>query len=119
MRITTGGVSDQGGGYIQYQGVDALSVIDESTLDTIAGQLGIEYAHRTADTAPTLPEAPSTTTDYAESGEVGNITELYWIAALLILAILGVELARATMLIARLRRLRAPRQLRSEQGGAS
>lgn len=119
MRITTGGVSDQGGGYIQYQGADALSVIDESTLDTIAGQLGIEYAHRTADTAPTLPEAPSTTTDYAESGEVGNVTELYWIAALVILAILGVELTRATMLIARLRRLRAPRQLRSEQGGAS
>lgn len=109
MRITTGGVSDQGGDYIQYQGADALSVIDESTLETIADDLGVEYSHRTADTAPVLPAAPSTTTDYADSGEVGNVIELYWIAALVALAILGVELGRATLLIARLRHLRAPR----------
>lgn len=120
MRITTGGVSDQGGDYIQYQGADALSVIDESSLETIADQLGVAYAHRTADAGPTLPEAPSTTTDYADSGEVGNLVELYWIAALVVLAILGVELARATMLIARLRRLRAPRHVsRSGEGGTS
>ncbi|MEA1263904.1 VWA domain-containing protein [Microbacterium maritypicum] len=110
MRITTGGVSDQGGDYIQYQGADALSVIDESNLETIADQLGVTYATRTADAAPSLPEAPSTTTDYADSGEVGNVIELYWIAALVALAILGVELTRAALLIARLRQLRAPRQ---------
>jgi Ca-activated chloride channel family protein len=118
MRITTGGVSDQGGDYIQYQGADALSVIDESNLEAIADELGVEYAHRTADAAPALPEAPSTTTDYADSGEVGNVTELYWIAALIILAILGVELTRATTLIARLPQLRAPRQ-RPGRGGTS
>ncbi|MFJ6533376.1 VWA domain-containing protein [Microbacterium sp. NPDC091662] len=110
MRITTGGISEQDGGYIQYQGADALSVIDESNLEAIADQLGVEYAHRTADAAPVLPEAPSMTTDYADSGEVGNVIELYWVAALAALAILGVELARAALLIARLRRLRAPRR---------
>lgn len=110
MRITTGGVAEGGSEYIQYQGADALSVIDEGNLEIIADQLGIAYEHRTADTAPTLPEAPSTTTGYAEAGEVGNVMELYWIAALVILAILGVELARATLLIARLRGLRAPVQ---------
>lgn len=119
MRITTGGVSDQGGDYIQYQGADALSVIDEANLEAIADELGVEYAHRTADAAPALPEAPSTTTDYAESGEVGNVTELYWIAALVILAILGIELTRATMLIARLRQLRTPRSARKDRGGPS
>ena len=115
MRITTGDVSDTGGSaYIQYQGADALSVIDESNLETIADQLGVDYQHRTADAAPTLPKAPTTTTDYAQSGEVGNVTELYWIAAIVIVALLGVELTRATILIARLRGLRAPRPTSKE-----
>lgn len=121
MRITTGGLGDTGAGeYIQYEGADALSVIDEGNLEAMAEQLGVEYQHRTAETAPTLPEAPSTTTSYAESGEVGNVTELYWIAALVILLILGVELTRATTLIVKLRQLRAPRQrsVRSTAGGS-
>ena len=117
MRITTGGVSDQAGDYIQYQGSDARSVIDESNLEAIADDLGVKYSHRTADTAPALPAAPSTTTDYTDSGEVGNVVELYWIAALVVLAILGIELTRATMLIVRLRRLRAPRHVSSARNG--
>ncbi|WP_407361611.1 VWA domain-containing protein [Microbacterium sp. LBN7] len=108
MRITGGGVNADEG-YIEYQGENALSVIDEQNLEAVAEQLGVDYQHRTADAAPTLPEAPSTTTSYAESGEVGNVTELYWIAALVIIALLGVELTRATLLIARLRQLKAPR----------
>ncbi|PRA81272.1 VWA domain-containing protein [Microbacterium sp. MYb66] len=121
MRITTGDVSATGTAeYIQYEGSDALSVIDDANLEAIAAQLGVEYEHRTAEAAPTLPAAPSTTTSYAESGEVGNVTELYWIAALVILLILGVELTRAAMLIARLRQLRAPRQGRpTAEGGSS
>lgn len=108
MRITGGGVDDDEG-YIEYEGENALSVIDEQNLETLAEQLGVTYQHRTADAAPALPDAPSTTTSYAESGEVGNVIELYWIAAVVIIALLGVELTRATMLIARLRQLRAPR----------
>jgi Ca-activated chloride channel family protein len=108
MRITSGGVDGEDAGYIEYEGDDALSVIDGQNLEALAGQLGVPYEHRSADSPPTLPEAPSTTTNYAESGEVRNATELYWIAALLIIALLGVELARAAMLIARLRTLRSP-----------
>ncbi|WP_311245760.1 VWA domain-containing protein [Microbacterium sp. WCS2018Hpa-23] len=109
MQLTTGSLDGSGSGdYIEYQGSDALSVIDEGNLEAIAAELGVEYQHRTADTELELPEAPSTTTDYAESGSVGNVTELYWIAALVVVALLGVELARASMLVARLRLLRAP-----------
>lgn len=109
MQLTTGGLDGSGSGeYIEYQGADALSVIDQGNLEAIATELGVEYQHRTADAELQLPEAPSTTTNYAESGSVGNVTELYWIAALVVLALLGVELARASMLVARLRLLRAP-----------
>ena len=119
MKMTTGGVdpstssggqSGPGGqgGYIQYQGENAKSVIDETNLQAIADQLGVDYQHRAADAELTLPAAPSTTTSYSTSGETGNVIELYWIAALVVLLLLGVELARATMLIARLRLLKAP-----------
>lgn len=117
MRITTGGLAEGGAEYIQYEGADALSVIDETNLEAIADQLGVEYEHRTAEAAPVLPEAPATTTNYAESGEVGNVTELYWVAALVILLILGIELARATMLIAKLRQLRPTRERRPTDSG--
>ncbi|MFY9712775.1 MAG: vWA domain-containing protein [Microbacterium sp.] len=121
MRLTTGSVGDDGAEYIEYQGEPAMSVLDEQTLQTLADELGIEYQHRTADTEPEFPEAPTTTTSYSESGSVGNVIELYWIAALVAVALLGVELARATMLVARLRRQGVPsasRKPTDEQGGA-
>ncbi|UJP09466.1 VWA domain-containing protein [Microbacterium sp. KUDC0406] len=106
MKITTGRPSTGSGAhYIEYQGEQAHSVIDEETLERIADQLGVTYEHRTSDAEVTLPEAPKTTTDYAESGEVGDVTELYWIFALVIVLLLGVELARATMLVTRMRGL--------------
>ncbi|MDQ0646425.1 Ca-activated chloride channel family protein [Microbacterium natoriense] len=111
MKLTTGGVDGADGGYIQYQGANAKSVIDEANLQTIADQLGVEYLHRTADAEPKLPEAPSTTTTYSKSGEIGNVTELYWVAALVVVLLLAVELARATMLVARLRLLKTPASL--------
>lgn len=108
MRVTTGGLGEGGSEYIQYEGGNALSVIDEGNLETIAGQLGVDYEHREAGTAPTLPEAPSSTTAYADAGEVGDVTELSWIAALVVLCALGIELARGATLLARLRGLRSP-----------
>lgn len=123
MRLTTGGVDGSSSEYIEYQGANALSVIDEANLEAIAADLGVEYQHRTADAELTLPDAPSTTTSYAESGSVGTVTELYWIAALVVVALLGVELARASMLVARLRLLRAPsaspRRKTPTDGGAA
>lgn len=106
MRVTTGGLEQNGSEYIQYQGADAVSVIDEANLETIAGQLGVGYAHREAEVAPPLPPAPSSTTAYADAGEVGTVVELYGIAALVLLAALGVELTRAVTLVVRLRGLR-------------
>ncbi|SEB37218.1 Ca-activated chloride channel family protein [Microbacterium hydrocarbonoxydans] len=123
MKLTTGSVGDSSSEYIEYEGANALSVIDEKNLEAIAAELGVPYEHRTADAEPELPEAPSTTTSYAESGSVGSVTELYWIAALVIVALLGVELTRASMLVARLRLLRAPsaphRERRPTDGGAA
>ena len=121
MKRTTGrpstgsGTQDGAGGdYIEYQGERALSVIDEDNLQRISEQLGVEYQHRTADAAIELPDAPTSTTDYASSGEVGNVIELYWTAALVLLAMVAVELTRATMLVTRLRGLtsQAPAQAR-------
>ncbi|MGL3148862.1 vWA domain-containing protein [Microbacterium sp. A82] len=105
MKITTGDVTGLGGDYIEYLGAPALSVIDDANLQTIAGELGVSYQLRTADTAIDLPEAPTTTTTYSDAGSVGNVIELYWIFALVLVALLGVELARATMLIAQMRGL--------------
>lgn len=123
MKLTTGGVDGSSSEYIEYQGQNALSVIDEANLEAIAADLGVQYQHRTADAELTLPDAPSTTTGYAESGAVGNVTELYWIAALVVVALLGVELTRASMLVARLRLLRAPsaspRRKKPTRGGAA
>ncbi|MEJ6555481.1 VWA domain-containing protein [Microbacterium esteraromaticum] len=107
MKKTTG-AGAAAGGYIEYQGAPAMSVIDENNLRQVSEQLGIEYLHRTADAGIELPEAPSSTTDYAASGEVGNVIELYWIAALVLIVLLAVEVALATMSIVRLRGLSTP-----------
>ncbi|WP_417555775.1 vWA domain-containing protein [Microbacterium sp.] len=104
MKKTTGRTSGDGG-YIQYQGKDATSVIDQGNLQQIAEQLGVTYQHRTASAEITLPAAPTTTTDYTASGEVGNVIELYWIAALVLIVLVSVEVARAAMQIVRLRGL--------------
>jgi len=59
--------------------VDALSRIDETALEAIAGQLGVQYLHRTADS----PVAPAITgIDVGElrvqEGEPDSAVELYW-----------------------------------------
>ncbi|KDA05185.1 hypothetical protein DC31_04210 [Microbacterium sp. CH12i] len=103
MKITTGAFGGGGSEYIEYEGAQAMSVIDEDNLKTIADELGVDVQLRSADTELTLPEAPATTKNYTDSGSVGNVIELYWVAALVMVLLLGVELARATMLIAQMR----------------
>lgn len=103
MRITTGTLGDSTVEYIEYQGEQALSVIDEANLETIADELGVGYEHREAGTTPSLPEAPTTTVNYSDSGETGSLIELYWIFAAIIVVILGIEIARGTALIVRMR----------------
>lgn len=110
MRITSGGLDGpseggESGEYIEYQGQPAMSVIDDTNLQAIASELGVPFQLRDAGTNLDLPEAPSTTTNYTESGSVGNVIELYWVFALIMVLLLGVELARAAMLAAQLRGL--------------
>lgn len=108
MQKTTGRAGDTAPPeYIEYQGAPALSTLDENNLRRISEELGISYQRRSAGTAISLPEAPTSTTDYSAGGEVGNIIELYWIAALALVVLLGIELARATMQVMRLRGLTA------------
>ena len=104
MRETTGAFSGKGD-YIQYQGSDALSRIDEGNLKRIAAELGVGYAHRTAEAPPKLPPAPTSTSAYRENDPLTQPTDLSWIVALVIVALLCVEITRATVLIMRMRRL--------------
>jgi len=120
MRETTGAFGDTASGsgagpYIQYQGSDALSRIDEKNLQRIASELGVTYEHRTADAKTVLPPAPKSTTAYREDDPLTQPTDLSWIVALVVAALLCAEIARATMLIVRMRGL----SVRPTSGGDS
>lgn len=119
MKITTGRGDADGEGYIQYEGADALSIIDEDNLRTIADELGITYELRSADAPADLPESPATSTDYSAAGVAGNVIELFWIPVLGMIAILGFEVARATTAIVRMRTLVPPRTRASRKVGDS
>jgi Ca-activated chloride channel family protein len=107
MRETTGAFSGKGD-YIQYQGSDALSRIDEKNLQQIAAELGVGYTHRTAQAKPQLPPAPTSTTAYRENDPLTQPIDLSWILALVIAALLCTEITRATVLIMRMRHLALP-----------
>lgn len=116
MKLTTGDVNPASDGYIEYQGKRAVSTIDERNLKRLAEQFGVEYQHRTADNPLTLAPSPSRTTSYTESSTIANVTELYWIPAFLVIALLGIELARAGLTLARLRQHVQRPSLRKEAG---
>ncbi|MGN8026304.1 vWA domain-containing protein [Microbacterium sp. 22242] len=111
MRETTGALgdasgSDAGGGdYIQYQGSDALSRIDEKNLQQFASELGVKYQHRSATQKAVFPPAPKSTTAYRENDPLTQPTDLSWIAALVVVLLLCLEIARAAMLVVRMRGL--------------
>lgn len=82
-------------------GSDALSVVDEPALRSIAEQLGVQYLHRAADS----PVAPATTgirvgALTVEPGEPDSSVELYWIFAIPfgLLALLELYAAGALLL---------------------
>lgn len=82
-------------------GSDALSVIDEAALRSIADELGVQYLHRAADS----PVAPATTGIQVgalavEPGEPDSSVELYWIFAIPfgLLALLELYAAGALLL---------------------
>ena len=105
-----------GGGYVQDHrpgsAGDALSVIDEGRLRTIAGQLGVPYVHRTADAPASdmMQQAhPARVEPAAGDASLPAGTELYWVfaAGAFLLA-----LPETTSLVRQFRRL--PRTGRKE-----
>ncbi|MEO5535610.1 MAG: VWA domain-containing protein [Pseudolysinimonas sp.] len=95
MRTTS--LGNGPGPYITYQGEQALSTIDPANLNTIADDLGVTYQERTAGEAVDLPDIPATTT--TADGSTQTVAEFSWIVALVIAALLAVELARAMTLL--------------------
>ncbi|WP_295013668.1 VWA domain-containing protein [uncultured Microbacterium sp.] len=118
MRETTGSLDGEGG-YIRYQGEDALSRLDEKNLRAIAEQLGVRYTHRSApltaaERKVVFPPAPSSTAAYRENDPLSQPTDLSGFVALAIVALLCIELGRAAALIVRMRGLAV-----REKGGAA
>ena len=95
MRVDSGIAGESGREYLQYQGANALSVIDEENLATIAADLGVAYAHRTPDAPLALPDPPRVSSSLADSASVGARNELSWALALIVAALLAWELAVA------------------------
>ena len=115
MRVQTGDVAHQGSEFItDANGDPALSKIDEKALQQIADELGVEMQVRSADASPELPEAPTSTTTHA-AGTTGDVTELGWILAILIVALLAIDAALVSTGIPAVMRLVRPQA----PGGAS
>ncbi len=112
MRQTAVG-ADSPGDYIEYQGERALSRIDEQNLERIAQQLGVKYQHRSAEVAIAVPPAPTTAT--TAGGSTESVLELTWVVALVIAALLAIELASGAALLVRTGRV--PRGARHEPAG--
>lgn len=95
MRVTS--LVDGPDEYIEYQGEPALSVIDPDNLRGIAADLGVEYQERSAGIPLSIPEVPATTT--TPDRTIESVAELTWAVALVLAALLAVELARTTTLL--------------------
>jgi len=107
--MLTTSLGDGPADYIMYQGERALSMIDPVNLQGIADDLGVEYQQRSVDASLVLPEIPATTT--TASGTTESVTEFSWLVALVIAALLAIELGRATTSLAvALRVSRRPRR---------
>jgi Ca-activated chloride channel family protein len=96
MQVDTGRAGDdEATEYLQYEGSDALSMIDEENLSTIAADLGVGYAHRSPDAPLALPDPPRVSASLTDSASVGARTELSWILALVVAGLLVWEIAGA------------------------
>ncbi|WBF62349.1 VWA domain-containing protein [Propionibacterium freudenreichii] len=90
------------GDYVSYQGSRAVSHLDEATLQAIAAQTGGHYDHRTA--PGPLPATELAAGASAAPTEPGRTVEVYWVFALVLAGLLGVETWSG---VGRYRRVRA------------
>lgn len=87
-------------------GNPGVSTIDEKRLEEIAGQLDVPYTHRTGgDIAPALEDADPGTTIEGAGASIETYTSLVWVLAVLMSALLLVDLFVVTREIGRLRRV--------------
>lgn len=97
MKVQSGSyISSNPNEYIQYQGKDALSVLDETNLKNIANELGGSYQLRTADTTV---EPAQLTNDQklelqkTEESSINNTVEYYWVFLILLSLVMFYESA--------------------------
>lgn len=108
MKVTSGYATDSpDDSYIEYDGEVALSVIDDENLQTIADDLGLTLQLRVAGTAADFPPAPTSSMTLTNSETAGGVSDLSWILAIAVSALIAWELLRATMLTTQLRGLKA------------
>ncbi|TWX41067.1 VWA domain-containing protein [Frigoribacterium sp. ACAM 257] len=83
---------------------DALSVIDEDALRTMASQLGVDYDHREADTGveAVVADARDGAVD-SDEGRAEAVVDLYWIAAVPLFLLALVEVAVVARALAEIR----------------
>lgn len=97
MKLQTGSyISSNPNQYIQYEGKDALSVIDEDNLKAIADQLGGSYQLRTADTRidpAQLSDDQKLQLQKTEDSSINNTIEFYWVFLILLSLIMFYESA--------------------------
>lgn len=87
-------------------GKPGVSTIDEKRLEEIAKQLDVPYTHRTGgDIGPAMEDADPGTTVAGAGASIETYTSLVWIAALVMAALLLVDLFLVTREIGRLRRV--------------
>lgn len=110
MKENTGPGPDEDAGYIPDRsggaGRDALSLIDEDQLRTIADDLGVPYVHRSAGdaAAPMLQDADPGSLQRGEGdSSLEGRTELYWILAA---GAFALALREAVLVLRQLRELR-------------
>jgi Ca-activated chloride channel family protein len=89
---------------------DALSVVDEDALRTIASQLGVDYVHRDADTGVEAVVADARDGAVAsDEGRAEAVVDLYWIAAVPLFLLALVEVAVVARALAEIRVRPRPR----------
>lgn len=97
MKVQSGSyISSNPDEYIQYQGKDALSVLDENNLKKIANELGGSYQLRTADT--TIEPAQLTNDQKlelqkTEESSINNTVEYYWVFLIMLSLVMFFESA--------------------------
>lgn len=95
-------------------GTDALSRIDEAALQSIAGQLAVQYLHRTADTSVRAALDGIDVGDLVvQDGEPDSAVELYWVFVIPFGALALLELYSIGGLLLELRSTRPSHTRRS------